>query len=137
MAINHNVQEVRRDLVPAGTWGNLTQARGSYTTAAMAQNEKAALVKVPANCVITDVKVIHAALGAGSGFTIGFEAKDGSPSAAAAFATVADSSSAGSANPIFAPYAVSEEGYVTLTNPNAATLTGLVQVVVQYEYTNA
>ncbi len=124
----------KRQLVPGGTWGNLKQNRGAVTLAALAQNEQAGLIRVPAFSYITQVSGTNAQLGAGSVLEIGYEAVDGSPGDPDAFADVADGNVAGGFNTPFAPVYVTEDVYITVKNTGAGAATGDVTVTCQYEY---
>ena len=135
---DQNFDELRRNLVPAGTWGNVTNVRGQYDFDAFAEDDVVALCRVPANCVIDNLRYVVAALGASTAYTIGYRSKDGLTVDADAFVTVADSSGATSGIGNFIPLAVTKEGYITMTVTGAAAGAGakLGDVVASYQYEN-
>lgn len=133
-----------RTLVPGGTYGNLKVARGSVTFAAAAQNVTAGVIRVPAHSVISRVFGSNAALGVNSVLEIGIQAvADAAVIDTDAFADVADGNVAGifdsggdatSVTGVASGLAITEDSYITVKNTGAGAATGLVNVIVEYEY---
>lgn len=135
MAIDVKAETAKkRQLKPAGTWGNLTNVKGTIEMAAQAQNKQAAMVMVPANSRIRGVKYNADALGANTVITIGYEAVDGSPASAAYFGTMSDTSSASAGNSSAFDLLVTEDTYITAKQTGSGTATGTVEVSVDYVY---
>lgn len=135
MAIDVTAETAKkRQLVPSGTWGNLTNVKGTIEMAAQAQNKQAAMVRVPANSRIKAVKYGADALGANTAIAIGYEAVDGSPASAAYFGTIADASSAAAGNSTAFDLDVTEDTYITAKQTGSGTATGTVEVSVDYVY---
>lgn len=112
----------------------LANAQGSITLAAAAIADKVRLVKLYAGTKIYDVRMINAALGAGSTVSLGFEYVDGTAGGGAAVLLAATSTaSAASTRASVAPVTLAYDAYITATVGGAAA-TGLLDVVVTYEF---
>jgi hypothetical protein len=132
-----NFAERRRDLVPAGTWGNVSMVQGSYTGATTEViTDRIALCKVPANSTIVAVVYNIGELGVGTTLDLGTEAIDGTPSDDTNLASALADATSGVAVPV--PVSVTEQSYVFATvggaNIGAA---GVINVTVLYRYDNA
>lgn len=132
-----NFTELRRNLVPAGTWGNVSMVQGTYTAdTTEVISDRIALCKVPANCVIVGVLYNIGELGAGTTLDLGTEALDGTPSDATSLASALADAGSGVAVPV--PLSVTEQSYVFATVGGANIgATGVINVTVLYRYDNA
>lgn len=132
-----NFTELRRDLIPAGTWGNVSMVQGSYTgDTTEVVTDRIALCKVPANCTIVAVIYNIGELGVGTTLDLGTEALDGTPSSATNLAAALADATSGIAAPV--PVSVTEQSYVFATVGGANVgATGVINVTVLYRYDNA
>lgn len=75
MALEYNVDNMRRDLVPAGTWGNqqVQIAKAVAIPVGLAAGEQLALLKVPAGCTIYAFSLLTSGTVGGTGTTLTFK----------------------------------------------------------------
>lgn len=133
MALEHNVSNIRRELVPSGTWGNLIV---NYNTvvAASANGEQTALLKIPANCVIVGAEMLTGALGAGTAIALKV-VKQSDGSDIATLLTDADTSTGGSTVAAGGTVVeVTEDAY--LVAEGTADVAGSITAIVKYQYKN-
>ena len=116
----------------AASAGNASAWRGDQELAAMAQNAVVAPVRLPAGTEIHSALVYRDALGATTGYKIGLQTLDGTTiTDDDFFLTVADTSSAGSAQGIPAfPVTLDQDAFVTLKQTGAGTGAGTVTIIV-------
>lgn len=129
-----NKVAMRSNLVRAHGHGNVQQSREEFTCAAAAENDVVWLAAIPAYSVITDARVMNAALGATNGLTFKLVDSAGSDVSGGALATIADASTAGDARTTMWPLTVEEDVYVVALKTGVGTATGLILSLVQYEY---
>lgn len=123
----------QQSLAVADECGNLTVTYdGFYEAAALAQNQCAAVSKVPKNAEIIGLSWAHDALGANTGLTWGYESEDGASADADAFKTVADTSAAGSGYASVMPFVTTKDLFLTVTQTGSGTATGTVVAKAHY-----
>lgn len=136
---NHNLVAAKRDLSVAGEQGNLSCRHFQYTLAGVVQNDVVYFGKLPAGVTVVDGYIKQAALGAGTGITVGYikvNAGDTLTADPDAYATDADTAAAAQTrfDVSVIPASLAVETYVTLTATADATHAGLVDIVVYYIY---
>lgn len=134
-----NFTELRRDLIPSGTWGNVTAVSGSYTAATTeVTDDRIALCKLPGNAVVLAVVLNCGDLGA-STLDIGFAPVDGVGTADpdAIVAGQADSQTNLLLTPVNAAATGDEDVYLIATVKTAnITVGGTITALVLYRYDN-
>ena len=127
-----------RDVTCNGTFGNLNKAIGKAVLAADAATTVIEVLRLEAGTTITGVAVHHGANGASTGVTVGYAYVDSDNGVAVpdAFATVADTSAAGTANYDGEPIVLDYPVIVTATVTGGAA-TGHVTIVPEYIYVGA
>lgn len=124
-----------RTLMQAAQAGNVSfQAPASITLAALAQNEVAAVARIPAYSLVVGAILVYAALGANTVLEIGHESEDGETSDPDAIGDVADASSAGSGFFACTPFQVTKDSYLTVKNTGAGAASGVVSAIPVYIY---
>lgn len=127
-----------RNRVNNGTFGNLNKGVATANLAATAANDVVEVLRLEAGTLITGLSVHHEALGASTGIKVGiayFSTEDGTD-VNDAFATVADSSAAGTAVYAGVPLLFDVPTKLTVTVTGAAA-TGKVTIVPEYVYAGA
>lgn len=125
----------RRAVANAAEAGNLSIAhRGEHTVAALAQNDVAAISKIPKNSLVLGLHYSHAAMGATTGLKFGYASEDGEDEEEAAFVTVADSSAAGVGVAWVVPFVTTKDLYVTATQTGAGTGAGKITAQALYVF---
>lgn len=109
-----------------GTFGDANQHHLYIDLAAAAANDVVLLGKVRPGCRIDDMKAVSEALGASTGFKIGYKNASGTDDDY--FMTVADSSGAATTRSNVKPIVFDEDTEITLTVTGAAA-TGQVDLV--------
>lgn len=130
-----NKDALKRQLVYAGTFGNLSTAFFKFTGSA-ADTDKIYFGCLPRGSNVVDVKAVFPACGAGTNLDIGTEAVDGAGGSATAFATDIDTATAGANRSAAGQYDVDEDMYVigTVGGANWSAGDKTVEVIVFYEY---
>lgn len=135
-----NFDTQRRELIPAGTWGNLQIASGNYTAATTeVTTDRVALAKLPANCKVYGFMHQFGEVGVGTTLDLGLQPVDGSAATATTFLTAqADGASSTTFVPLAVPVSITKESYVIATVGGAnMTVAGDLDVVFLYRYDNA
>lgn len=109
-----------------GTFGDANQHHLYVDLAAAAVNDVVELGKLHPGCRIDDIKAVSEALGAGTGFKLGYKSESATDDDY--FMTVADSASAATTRSAVAPIVFDENTTLTLT-VTGATATGRVDIV--------
>jgi len=133
-----NFTELRRDLIPAGTWGNVNVVLGAYTADTNENTtDRIALCKVPGNALILGFAYTIGDMGTAQTFDLGVEAEDGLPTAPTSLATaIAEATAA----VVWIPggLATVEDSYIFATLGGAdITVAGDIDITVFYRYDNA
>lgn len=117
-----------------GEYGNLSVAKGYGTFTGDAIGTVIQCIEVPAGAEIYGMDIFRAALGASTGLKVGIAYPDGDGTDDDdLFATVADSSSAGTTEYKAKPFTTPGRSIITITNTGAAA-TGTVDLVLKYVY---
>lgn len=117
----------------SGQHGNQSVSHCKYTFNANPAGDKLQAIKLYAGSKITDVRVINAALGAGTTVSVGYETLDGLTSAPTAFINAQSTVAAGRILTAAAPLTLTKDSIINLTIGGGAA-TGQVDLVVEYDY---
>lgn len=121
-----------RQLVPGGTWGNVSNQWKTFTLAAAAVADFVKVALIPAGSLVTDVRFINAALGASTTVKWGFK-EDGGTTDDAYFLAATASAAAGNNRTAAAPKRFLKDTWIIATVGGAAA-TGQIDAVVDYVY---
>lgn len=123
-----------RTRTPNGTYGVLSKCDGTAELAATPVNDVVHVISLDAGVKFYGLKAHYAALGASTGFKVGYSYPMGEAADVDdAFVTVADSSSAGVAEWSDVPFVTKYPLEITVTVTGAAA-TGNVVVIPEYEF---
>lgn len=118
----------------SGEYGNLAVAHGTYTAAAAAINDQVYLVRLYPGTKIYNVRLINAALGASTTVDVGFKYLNGEAGdSATGFLTATATNAAAATLSAVAPVTLAYDAYIVATFKGAVA-TGLIDVIVQYEF---
>ncbi|MGH8562721.1 MAG: hypothetical protein ACREXW_01020 [Gammaproteobacteria bacterium] len=120
-----------RQLVPGGTWGNLTTQWKTFTLAAAAVADFVKVALIPAGSVVHDARFINAALGASTTVKWGYK-EDGGTTDDAYFLAATATNAAGN-NRMASPKRFLKDTWIIATVGGAAA-TGVIEAVVDYVY---
>lgn len=127
----HGPQAKPRQQFESHDFGNARVMLGQMELDALAEDEVAAVAKVPPHARLYALGQVHDALGANTGITFGYETLDGASSGV--LNAIADTSTAGVANTVFEPIDTGDSGiYITATQTGVGTATGTVAVQPHY-----
>lgn len=121
-----------RQLVPGGTWGNVSNQWMTFTLAAAQVGDFVKVALIPAGSVVVDARFINAALGASSTIKWGYK-EDGGATDDAYFLGATGSASAANNRTAAAPKRFLKDTWLIATVGGAAA-TGQIDVVVDYKY---
>lgn len=121
-----------RQLVPGGTWGNVSKQWRTFTLAAAPIADFVKVALIPAGSVVHDARFVNAALGASTTIKWGYK-EDGGTTDDAYFLGATASSSAGNNRTAAAPKRFLKDTWIIATVGGAAA-TGVIEADVDYVY---
>ena len=121
-----------RQLVPGGTWGNVSNQWKTFTLAAAAIADFVKVALIPAGSVVVDARFNNAALGASTTIAWGYK-EDGGTTDAVYFLAATASDAAAHNRTAAAPKRFLKDTWIIATVGGGAA-TGVIQASVDYQY---
>lgn len=131
-----NQSSADRQVTSTGNFGNLSIATFLYVALGSLVGDVICLGKLPGGSQVTDVKLIHGALGGGVTLSVGHLPDSMTGGNATAFLPATVCASAGVSRSDASALNLTSDSYITATVGGAAA-TGAIEVQVQYRFLGA